>query len=64
MQLLSLFLQNPNKVFTREEIFEHLYDYADEPSKASLRVFINTLRKIIGKEKIETIKNIGYRYVR
>ena len=63
MQLLSLFLQNPNKIFKREEIFEHLYDYNDAPSTASLRVFINTLRKIIGKEKIETIKNIGYRYV-
>ncbi len=63
MQLLSLFLQNPNKVFTREEIFEHLYAYGDEPNAASLRVFVNTLRKIIGKEKIETIKNIGYRYV-
>ena len=63
MQLLDLFLQNPNKVFTREELFEHLYDYEGKPSEASLRVFINTLRKIIGKEKIETIKNFGYRYV-
>ncbi len=63
LRLLELFLQNPNKTFDRSTIFELLYDYNQEPSEASLRVFINTLRKIIGKEKIETVKNIGYKYV-
>ncbi len=63
LRLLELFLQNPNKTFDRRTIFELLYDYNQEPSEASLRVFINTLRKIIGKEKIETVKNIGYKYV-
>ena len=62
-RLLSLFLQKQNKIFTRSEIFELLYDYNQEPSEASLRVFINTIRKIIGKKRIETIKNVGYRYV-
>jgi len=61
--LLSMFLQNKDRVFPREEIFELLYEYKEEPSEASLRVFINRLRKIIGKDKIETLKNIGYRYV-
>ncbi len=64
MSLLVLFLENPNKIFSQDEIFQHLYDYGDEPNAASLRVFINSLRKMIGKEKIETIKNIGYRYVK
>jgi len=64
IRLLSLFLQHPNKIFTREEIFESLYDFTQEPSESSLRVFINTIRKVIGKEKIETIKNVGYRYVK
>jgi DNA-binding response OmpR family regulator len=63
IRLLELFLQNPKKIFTRDEIFELLYDYNQEPSEASLRVFINSIRKIIGKEKIQTIKNIGYKYV-
>ncbi len=61
--LLSLFLQNIDKTLSKEEIFSHLYEYEEEPSDASLRVFINRLRKIIGKEKIQTVKNIGYRYV-
>jgi len=61
--LLNMFLQNRDKIISREEIFELLYSYTQDPSEASLRVFINRLRNIIGKEKIETIKNIGYRYV-
>ncbi|MDQ7068446.1 MAG: response regulator transcription factor [Sulfurimonas sp.] len=62
-KLLSFFLQNRDTLVTREEIFAVLYDYEEQPSEPSLRVFINKLRKIIGKEKIETIKNLGYRYV-
>ncbi|MCF6340152.1 MAG: response regulator transcription factor [Sulfurimonas sp.] len=61
--LLSQFLQNRDKILTKEEIFSHLYEYEEEQNDASLRVFINRLRKIIGKEKIQTIKTIGYRYV-
>jgi DNA-binding response OmpR family regulator len=63
IKLLTLFLQHRDKIIPREEIFELLYTYEEEPSEASLRVFINRLRNIIGKEKIETIKSVGYRYV-
>ena len=62
LSLLALFLQNRGKILTRQEIFENLYNYDEEENEASLRVFIARLRKIIGKEKIETIKNVGYRY--
>lgn len=63
IKLLSMFLQHKEKTFTREEIFEVLYEYAQTPNEASLRVFINRLRNIIGKEKIKTVKNVGYAYV-
>ena len=61
--LLSLFLENRDKILTKEEIFSHIYEYDEDPNDASLRVFINKLRKIVGKEKIQTVKTIGYRYV-
>ncbi len=63
IKLLSMFLQHKEKTFTREEIFEVLYEYDQTPNEASLRVFINRLRNIIGKEKIKTVKNVGYTYV-
>ena len=63
LKLLKLFLQNQNKTLQREDIFSYIYDFDEEPNEASLRVFINKLRHLIGKEKIKTIKNVGYRYV-
>ncbi len=61
--LLKLFLQNRNRVITKEEIFEVLYEIDEEPNENSLRTFIRNLRSVIGKDKIETVKNMGYRYV-
>ncbi len=63
LKLLALFLQNPNELLSYEKINETLWEYDEEPSSGSLRTYIKTLRSAIGKEKIETIKNIGYRFV-
>ena len=63
LKLLALFLQNPNELLNYEKINETLWEYDEEPSSGSLRTYIKTLRSAIGKEKIETIKNIGYRFV-
>ena len=63
IKLLELFLINKDKVLDREYIFSTIYDFDEEPNEASLRVFINKLRNIIGKDKIKTIKNMGYSYV-
>jgi len=63
LKLLALFLQYPNELLEYEKIFEALWEYEEEPSSGSLRAYIKTLRAIIGKEKIETIKNVGYRFV-
>jgi len=63
LKLLSLFLQNANALLEYEKINETLWEYDEEPSSASLRTYIKRIRAAIGKEKIETIKNIGYRFV-
>jgi len=63
-KLLALFLKNQNKLLNYEEIFEVLWEYNETPSSGSLRAYINTLRNLLGKEKIETIKHSGYRYVK
>ncbi len=63
-KLLALFLKNPDKLLTYDDIFEVLWEYEETPSQGSLRAYINTLRHILGKESIETIKNAGYRYAK
>jgi DNA-binding response OmpR family regulator len=64
LKLLALFLRHNNALLEYEKIYEALWEYDEEPSTGALRTYIKTLRAVIGKEKIETVKNIGYRYVK
>ena len=64
LKLLALFLKYPNELINYEKIYEALWDYDEEPSNGSLRTYIKSLRAIIGKQSIETVKNIGYRFVK
>lgn len=58
--LLKLFLAHPKELLTPSMIFEKVWGYGQEPSDGSLRTHIKNLRKAVGKEKIQTIKNMGY----
>jgi len=62
-KLLAFFLQNQNKPLTKEQIFNNIWDYNETANEGSLRTFVKVLRKHLGKERIETIKEVGYRYV-
>jgi DNA-binding response OmpR family regulator len=61
-RLLALFLQHPDKTLTKEEIFDALWDYDETPNEGSLRTFVKVLRKHLGKERIATVKDVGYRF--
>ncbi len=62
-KLLALFLQNSDKTLSKSEIFSHLWDYDETPNEGSLRTFVKVLRKHLGKSRIETVKDVGYRFV-
>ena len=61
-KLLKLFLQNQEEVISHEKIYDALWDYDETPSENALRTYIKDLRKIIGKDKIVSIKKLGYRF--
>ena len=63
-KLISLFLKHSNELLTYDTIYEVLWDYDETPSQGSLRAYVNSLRNILGKETIETIKHTGYRFVK
>ncbi len=63
-KLLSLFLEYPNELLTYDKIFERLWNYEEEPSAGSLRSYVKTVRSFLGKDNVETIKNVGYRFVK
>ncbi|MBP7060155.1 MAG: response regulator transcription factor [Lachnospiraceae bacterium] len=62
-ELLKLFMENPGRAFTREQLFSSVWgdDYVGE--SRTVDVHIQTLRsKLKSYEKmIETVRNVGYR---
>ncbi len=63
-KLLKLFLQNSNQVLSHERIYEQLWSFDETYSESALRTYIKNLRKIIGKEKIVSLKKQGYKFIR
>jgi len=63
LSLLKLFLSHPNEVIAHETIYDRLWGYDETPSESALRTYIKNLRKVIGKEKIVSIKRYGYKYL-
>ncbi len=62
-QLIKLFIKSPNEIISHERIYSHLWDFNDEPSDTALRTYIKNLRKIIGKDRIVSIKKQGYKFI-
>ena len=62
-RLLKLFMKAQGEVLSHERIYKHLWDFEEEPSDSALRTYIKNLRKIIGKERIVSIKKQGYKFV-
>jgi len=63
LALLKLFLAHPGETVAHETIYDTLWSYDETPSESALRTYIKNLRKIIGKEKIVSIKRYGYKYL-
>jgi DNA-binding response OmpR family regulator len=62
-RLLKLFVQSQGEILSHERIYAHLWDFDEEPSDTALRTYIKNLRKIIGKDRIVSIKKQGYKFI-
>ena len=60
--ILKYFCTHKSRVISNEELLQNIWVYDEMPTDATIRVYINNLREIIGKEKITTIRAIGYRF--
>ncbi|PJG85166.1 response regulator [Conservatibacter flavescens] len=60
LKLLELFLNNKERVLSRNLIEEKLYNWDDEVSSNALEVHIHNLRKKLGKLFIRTVHGVGY----
>ena len=59
-------MRNPNRVLSRTQIAEKVWDMNFEPSSNVVDVYISALRKRIDRgherELIHTVKGVGYRF--
>ena len=62
-ELLALFLQNKNRLLSKDEIFSAIYAFDETPSEEALRTYIKNLRRVLGEEHIINRRNAGYLYV-
>jgi len=65
MHLLQLFLENPQKTFSKANLYKSVwnedYIYEDNTINVHMSNLRNKLRKIAGEEVIETVWGIGYK---
>lgn len=61
LNLLELCLENKDEIITKEMIVSKLWAVGEDYSEGSIRVYINNLKKIIGKDSIVNIKGVGYK---
>tara|TARA_R110002049_G_scaffold61408_17_gene163624 strand:- start:14942 stop:15598 length:657 start_codon:yes stop_codon:yes gene_type:complete len=60
-QLLAVLMQSGNKAVSRERLVQQLYGLGQDVDSNTLDVHMHMLRKIIGKERITTVRGFGYR---
>ena len=60
--MLKYFVTHKNRVISSDELLQNIWQYDEQPTDATIRVYIKNLREILGKEKIVTIRGIGYKF--
>ncbi|MHC0066930.1 response regulator [Nostoc sp. UIC 10890] len=65
-KLLELFLQNPDRIFSRAVILDRLWGFGDAPTESAVTTHIKDLRKKLktvglAEEFLETVYGMGYR---
>ena len=58
--LLLFFVNNPNKVYTREEILLNVWGRGVHVTERTVDVHIRKIREKIGEDYIRTVKGVGY----
>jgi two-component system OmpR family response regulator len=59
-KIIEYFLKNRTKVITADELASNVWNYEETPNNTTIRTYIKNLRAIFGKDKIQSIKGVGY----
>lgn len=59
--LLELFMLHPGRVFTRDNLLNHVWGYDFVGEEKTVNIHIMNLRRKLNTDLIETIRGVGYR---
>jgi DNA-binding response OmpR family regulator len=59
--LAELFFRHPGQVLSREQILSSVWGYDFDPGSNVVDVYVGYLRKKIGKDRIVSVRRMGYR---
>lgn len=59
-RLLRYFMLNTNKILSKTQLTEHVYDYDSDKDSNVIEVYVKRLRQKLGKDIIETRRGQGY----
>ncbi len=59
-RLLRYFLLHPGQVISKSTLAEHIYDFDSDKDSNVIEVYVNHLRRKLGKQRIETRRGQGY----
>ena len=60
-KLLSYLIHHSDKIISRTELTEHIYDQHFDRDSNTIEVFVGRLRKKLGIDVIKTVRGLGYR---
>jgi len=64
IKILEYLLINENRIVSNDELVSNIWRYDEIPSDATIRTYIKKLRSILGSDKIQTIRGVGYRFIK
>jgi DNA-binding response OmpR family regulator len=60
--LLEYLMRKQGEVCSRPELLQEIWGYHFDPGTNVLDVYVRRVRRKVGRDLIETIRNVGYRY--
>ena len=64
-ELFTYLIENRNRVVSRDELLDKLWDWRADVERRTLDIHIKTLRQKLGEEGgkyIKTVRSVGYRF--
>ena len=59
-KLLRYFMLNPGRILSKSILVDHIYDFETDKESNIIEVYVNHLRKKLGKHRFETHRGQGY----